>query len=144
MTAEADKSSIKQLQSGDLQNCFSFWDFEHDTEKRTRLEREIESENRRMYAYLLNGQYEAGMSLSRADSDAVLLSYLVVEEKYRNQGIGTKMIDYACRLSKGQGFKFIILSVEDGNLGAERLYERLGFTVDGTDDRGRKKMKKAL
>lgn len=41
-------SNIKQLQRGDLHNCFSFWDFKNDTEKRKRIEREIENKSRRM------------------------------------------------------------------------------------------------
>ena len=112
-------------------NCFSFWDFENDSEKRKRIEHEVENEIRRMYAYIRNGKYIAGMSLSPMDNKTIYLSYLVVNKEYRNQGIGTKMIRYARQISKKDGYSYIALNVDSDNTGAERLYKRFGFVAIG-------------
>lgn len=84
-----------------------------------------------MYAYILKDKYVAGMSLSPMDNKTIYLSYLVVNEEYRNQGIGTKMIRYACQTSKKEGYSCIVLNVDNDNTETERLYKKLGFGVIG-------------
>ena len=137
-------NSIKRLQLNELQNCFSFWDFEDNLEKRKRIECEIATEKRMMYAHILNGEYVAGMSLCPTENNTIYLSYLVVRREYRNQGIGTKMIKYACQIGKNKRYSYIILNVDKDNPGAERLYEKLGFVAIGTDQQGKTKMRVEL
>lgn len=127
----AENNSIRRIQCSEIQHCFSFWDFENDLERRKRIENEVENEIRRMYAYILNGKYIAGMSLSPMDNKTIYLSYLVVHKEYRNQGIGTKMIRYARQISKKDGYFYIALNVDNDNTRAERLYKRLGFVAIG-------------
>lgn len=129
MDIKIENNSIRQIQRGELQNCFSFWDFENNSEKRKRIEREIDNKIRTMYAYVLNGKYVAGMSLCPVDNKTIYLSYLVVKEEYRNQGIGTKMIKYALQTVKNEGYSYVILKVDNDNTEAEKLYKKLGFTV---------------
>ena len=50
-------NSIKRIDCSEIQNCFSFWDFEKIIEKRTRIEFEVENNIRIMYAYILNKRY---------------------------------------------------------------------------------------
>jgi len=122
---------IRRIQKSELQYCFSFWDFKYNMEKRKRIECEIVDNTRRMYAFVLNDQYIAGMSLRPVDQKTIYLSYLVVQEKWRNQGIGTQMIEYACQTSKQEGYSYIVLTVNQDNTKAEKLYKRLGFVVSG-------------
>lgn len=129
MDIEIENNSIRRIQRSELQNCFSFWDFENDSEKRKRIECEIDNKVRAMYAYILNGKYVAGMSLCPVDNKTIYLSYLVVNEEYRNQGIGTKMINHARQISKNEGYSYVILKVDNDNTKAERLYKELGFVA---------------
>ncbi len=71
------------------------------------------------------------------ENNTIYLSYLVVKGGYRNQGIGTKMIQYACQISKNKGYSHIMLNVDNDNPNAERLYEKLGFVAVETDDSGK-------
>lgn len=129
MDIEIENNSIRRIQCSELQNCFSFWDFENDSEKRKRIECEIDNKVRAMYAYILNGKYVAGMSLCPVDNKTIYLSYLVVNEEYRNQGIGTKMINHARQISKNEGYSYVILKADNDNTKAERLYKELGFVA---------------
>lgn len=129
MDIEIENNSIRRIQRSELQNCFSFWNFENDSEKRKRIECEIDNKIRAMYAYILNGKYVAGMSLCPVDNKTIYLSYLVVNEEYRNQGIGTKMINHARQISKNDGYSYVILKVDSDNKKAERLYKKLGFVA---------------
>ena len=126
MTIEAN--SIKRIDCSEIQNCFSFWDFEKNIEKRKRIEFEVENNIRIMYAYILNKRYIAGMSLRPMDNRTMYLSYLAVNEEYRNQGIGSEMIRYACQTSKNIGFSYLILNVDHDNTRAGSLYKKLGFS----------------
>lgn len=45
---------IKRIDCSEIQNCFSFWDFEKNIEKRKRIEFEVENNIRIMYAYIKN------------------------------------------------------------------------------------------
>lgn len=106
-------NSVKRIQHSEIEKCFSFWDFENNYEKRKRIESEVENEIRKMYVYILEDKYVAGMSLSPMDNKTICLSYLVVNEECRNQGIGTKMIRYACQTGKQEGYSYIVLKVDD-------------------------------
>lgn len=135
---------IKRIQINDLKNCFSFWDFEYNLDKRKRIEREIVNEKRMMYAYILNGEYIAGMSLQQLKNNTICLSYLAVKEDCRNCGVGTEMIKYACQIGKENGNLYVILNVDNDNFGAERLYEKLGFIKSEINNSDRIKMIKVL
>jgi ribosomal protein S18 acetylase RimI-like enzyme len=135
---------IKILNSNDLKNCFSFWDFENNSEKRNRIKYEIDTGIRVMYVYILDGIYVAGMSLQQLDNNTVYLSYLAVKKDFRNQGIGTEMIEYACQISKENSIFYITLNVDNDNSDAIRLYERLGFIEKRKNDYGRIEMIKEL
>ena len=59
--------------------------------------------------------------------DLVYIEALAVQETCRGQGIGTLLLAEAERLSRERGRSRIALHVLHRNLGAYRLYRRLGF-----------------
>jgi len=63
MDFKIENNGIRRIQRNELQNCFSFWDFENNSEKRKRIECEIENKVRTMYAYILKGKYVADVFL---------------------------------------------------------------------------------
>lgn len=137
-------TKIKKIQISDMRKCFSFWDFENDKEKRNRIEQEIVSGIRTMYAYVLDGEYVAGISMQQLDNDTAYLSYLTVKEDCRNRGIGTEMIKYACKMSKTDGNSYVKLNVDYENFDAKRLYEKLGFAETGINNCNRIEMRITL
>lgn len=55
---------------------------------------------------------------------------LCIDEKYRGQGIGTKMLSFAKELGKNNGCTDIHLTVNPQNINAIRVYEKFGMKVD--------------
>ncbi len=53
-------------------------------------------------------------------------------EKYRNRGVGSKLIAALMDWAGKKGMKRLELSVMANNPAAKRLYKRLGFVVEGT------------
>ncbi len=65
-----------------------------------------------------------------ADADEWYLDSLVVNPKFQNMGIGTKLLNALPEYAHQRGLKKIGLLVDDLNPNAERLYRRLGFEND--------------
>lgn len=51
--------------------------------------------------------------------------------EYRGLGIGEKLINTALDMAKKRGLTRIELTVREGNLPAQRLYQKVGFEVEG-------------
>ena len=54
---------------------------------------------------------------------------LVVDEEWRGKGIGRLLLAEAERCTREKGLKRLVIGVMAGNVGAERLYAELGFSV---------------
>ena len=61
-----------------------------------------------------------------------------VRSGWRRQGIGRRMLDACLSLARNSGIEKVELEVFSDNLGAVRLYESFGFSVEGVKVRGRK------
>jgi ribosomal protein S18 acetylase RimI-like enzyme len=64
---------------------------------------------------------------------AYLYSFRVME-MFRGQGIGTWLLHEAEAVILDRGIHWAIIAVAKDNLGAQRLYQRHGYTVYGEDD----------
>lgn len=61
--------------------------------------------------------------------DYIYLDDLSVSAKYRNIGIGTKLIRTAEKFAEEINIHQIVFHVEKSNTAAFRLYERLGYSI---------------
>jgi RimJ/RimL family protein N-acetyltransferase len=95
----------------------------------------------------MNGEYlgEAALVFEKNDLDysipgqRIYFSRFIVKQEYRNQGIGTILIDYLCDMAIEMGYSEISVGVDKVNEGALRLYQRKGFDevlFDGEDESG--------
>ena len=55
----------------------------------------------------------------------------VVRPELRGQGLGARLIRYAVEQCEAEGLLRLILLTDGGNVKAQRLYERAGFTRSG-------------
>jgi ribosomal protein S18 acetylase RimI-like enzyme len=65
------------------------------------------------------------------------INVLAVRPQFRRQGLGTKLLGLAEETAQNLGERGMSVIVSDANLGAHRLYERLGY-----DERARRPMVK--
>lgn len=56
-----------------------------------------------------------------------VIDAIYLEKIIRNQGIGTKFLHWIEKYSTKKGYKVLYLETTPNNIGARRLYERLGF-----------------
>ncbi|MDP9315467.1 MAG: GNAT family N-acetyltransferase, partial [Chloroflexota bacterium] len=62
-----------------------------------------------------------------ASHEYAYLYALRVLQPFQSLGIGSRLITVGESVARGHGFRQIHLAVEKKNIGARRLYERLGF-----------------
>jgi ribosomal protein S18 acetylase RimI-like enzyme len=63
--------------------------------------------------------------------DGLFLANLCVDGRYRGRGYGSALIGAACGQARTWRLDRVELDVSFGNAEAQRLYQRLGFTVTG-------------
>ena len=89
----------------------------------------------------INGYTEAPISFEIRNGDILIgcivvqmfwgqahIKYLIVEEKYRNQGIATKLMKHVFDYAKSRGCNLVF--VETMNFQAPEFYKKLGFKVE--------------
>ncbi len=77
------------------------------------------------------------------DEGYIYLDDLSVSAKFRDQGIGTKLIEMAETYVREIGIKVIVFHVEKSNARAHELYYRLGYE-DNEDQGNRMRMVKEI
>ncbi len=68
---------------------------------------------------------------TEAETSEFYLDTVSVHAKCQGRGFGRNLIETSCEHAREFGHDRIGLLVDVGNLGAKRLYERLGFQVEG-------------
>lgn len=81
------------------------------------------------------GQCDFRKSSSPIKQHIVEVTGLVVNEKYQNKGIATKLIEAGIKWSKKNKLEIIVLSVRKGTV-AETFYFKQGFTIYGELENG--------
>jgi ribosomal-protein-alanine N-acetyltransferase len=100
---------------------------------------------RDMYAWELQNRAVCHVLVARTDTcrvagfcafwlvvDEIHINNVAVRPAFRGQGIGTALLHQALAEGRRLGARRATLEVRASNLGARRLYERLGFYVAGT------------
>ena len=67
--------------------------------------------------------------LSHLEKCDFYLAGVAVDEKFRGQGVGSLILNQGIKIARQRGCKRAVLDVALDNLGAKRLYERIGFKV---------------
>lgn len=65
--------------------------------------------------------------LELEEPDSLYISGLAIFDKFRGQGIGTRLLDFAYKRARAEGLKKISLICFADNVGAYRLYQREDF-----------------
>ncbi|TFG69398.1 MAG: GNAT family N-acetyltransferase [Anaerolineales bacterium] len=74
------------------------------------------------YMDLMNGE---------AAKDAVYLTLMAIDQDYRRRGWGSQALKVLCRMLRGKGYAHLFLDTAHTNTGAQRFYERFGFSHQG-------------
>lgn len=90
----------------------------------------IEKEDARYYVAEADGEVVGGCGVLMIAGEGDITN-VVIDKNYRNQGIGTKMLQYLIEDGYKNGLTAFTLEVRVSNESAIRLYEKLGFFSEG-------------
>lgn len=132
------KYVIEQININEYDNCNNIWDMEKCpfTDK---FYEQIKSGNRIVLIYKINGEFigEGALVLENGDytipGRRIYLSRLIVKKEYRNQGIGTQILDFLVKRAAERGYSEISLGVACDNEKAIHIYKNAGFEIFAQD-----------
>lgn len=138
---------IKRLQPNEWQLVIDLFDQYRVCYKKVsdlglaeRFIRERLDNNESVIYVAMNGEQAIGFtqlyprySSGRAEKNWIL-NDLFVDEGYRKQGVGAKLIKQAAEFAKAGGSKFIQLETMVDNYTAQSLYEGMGFIKQPPDE----------
>ncbi len=95
----------------------------------------LENEENEIFVYEDNGVIKGYALIAKMLRDTplkirkkvCLVDQLAVSEKYRHQGIGTKLLEHIKAYVKDNDFDVLKIGVRAENNNAYRLYEKMGF-----------------
>jgi [ribosomal protein S18]-alanine N-acetyltransferase len=123
LTGEADLDGVLEVEAESFTNPW------------TRDMYSWELQNRSV-CHLLIGRTEecqvAGFCAFWLVFDEIHINNLAMRPQFRDQGIGTALLQRVLAEARGRGARRATLEVRASNEQARRLYERLGFYVAGT------------
>lgn len=111
-----DVNTIKNNLISDFDN---FWTYQI-------LKEELESENSRYLIARMNDEI-VGFAGIKVILDEADIMNIVIKKNYRNQGIGTLLLENLISLAKRLNLKSLSLEVSEKNFPAIHLYQKFGF-----------------
>ena len=93
-----------------------------------RLKRRFENPNYIGIIALLN-EIQIGFQDGIVNKDILELNEIYVDEKYRSQGVGKKLLEEIILMAKSRSIKRITFNTESDNLAIRKLTEKIGFKL---------------
>ena len=84
------------------------------------------------FAYL-DEELAGEIRLRKNWNEYAYIDSVVVDSKFRNQGVGRALIQQAIEWAKMKGFPGLMLETQDNNVSACHFYESCGFELRGLD-----------
>lgn len=110
---------LNELQEILISDFDDFWSF-------STLKEELENENSSYIIGKINNEI-IGFAGLKIIFDQVDIMNIVIKKTYRNQGIGTLLLENLILLAKDLNISTLFLEVNEQNKPAIHLYEKLGF-----------------
>ena len=110
---------LNELQEILISDFDDFWSF-------STLKEELENENSSYIIGKINNEIIGFAGLKKIFDQADIMN-IVIKKTYRNQGIGTLLLENLILLAKELNISTLFLEVNEQNKPAIHLYEKLGF-----------------
>ena len=120
-------SDLKSIESNLLEDFDDFWSV-------STLETELKSHDSYYLIAKQNNEIAGFIGMKIVLDEADIMN-VVTKKNKRNQGIATQLINKLLQVAKEKNIKKITLEVNESNLPAIHLYEKLGFKTISTREK---------
>lgn len=103
-------------------------DSDEINEIETKLKRRFENPNYIGMIAFLN-EIQIGFQDGIVNNDILELNEIYVDEKYRSQGVGKRLLEEIILMAKSRSIKRITFNTESDNLAIRKLAEKMGFKL---------------
>ena len=122
--------SIKQLNEKDIHLCYELDSNTISLWSKKQWANEFRKEGTKIFGLLITNLV-IGICVFQVVLDEAQLYYFVVNKKFRKKGFGSYLMSYLIKKCEKLNLKKIVLEVSQGNVTAERFYNRYGFSTVG-------------
>ncbi len=137
---------IEPLTPEEYHKCSNIWNMKAQP-LAEKWKEEIESGNRLVFVYKINGEFigEGALVFDTGDTDytiqnqRIYVSRMIVKKEYRGRGIGSEILQFLINKAKEMGYSEMTIGVDKDNKNALHMYRKYGFTevlFDGADKDG--------
>ena len=122
--------SVKQINEKDIDLChkldlnsISLW-------SKKQWANEFKKDNTKIIGLLVEN-FVIGICVFQVVLDEAQINYFVIDQKFRERGFGSYLMNYLVKLCMNLNLSKLILEVSKNNVSAERFYSRFDFSTVG-------------
>ena len=123
--------SIKQINEKDIDLCYELDSNTISLWSKKQWTNEFKKEGTKIFALSLENSV-IGIGVLQFVLDEAHINYFVVNQKYRNKGLGSYLMCYLIKKCKTLNINRLLLEVSQNNKKAEKFYSRFDFITVGT------------
>ena len=122
--------SIKYTNEKDIDLCYELDSNTISLWSKKQWANEFKKEGTKIFGLLI-ANLVIGICVFQIVLDEAQINYFVVNQKFRKKGFGTYLMSYLIKKCEKLNLKKILLEVSQGNITAERFYNRFNFSTVG-------------
>ena len=122
--------SIKQIKEKDIDLCFELDSKTISLWTKRQWANELKKEGVKVFGLLLSNLV-IGICVLHVIIDEAQINYFVVNQKYREKGLGSYLMNYLIKKCEQLKITRLLLEVSNSNLTAEKFYNRFDFFTVG-------------
>ena len=121
---------IKQINEKDIDLCYELDSNTISLWSKKQWANEFKKEGTKIFGLLIKNLV-VGICVFQVILDEAQINYFVVNKKFREMGFGSYFMSYLIKKCERLNLKKILLEVSQGNVTAERFYNRFNFSTVG-------------
>ena len=122
--------SIKQLNEKDIALCYELDSNTISLWSKKQWANEFKKEGTKIFGLLI-ANLVIGICVFQVVLDEAQINYFVVDQKYRERGFGSYLMNYLIKQCEKLNIDKLLLEVSQSNVTAERFYSRFDFSTVG-------------
>ena len=122
--------SIKQINDADIDLCYELDSNTISLWSKKQWANEFKKEGVKVFGLMLSNLI-IGICVFNVVLDEAQINFFVVNQKYRERGFGSYLMNYLIKQCEKLNLKKLLLEVSQNNVTAERFYSRFDFYTVG-------------
>ena len=123
--------SIKQINEKDIDLCYELDSKTISLWSKNQWANEFKKEGIKVFGLSL-AEYLIGICVFQVVLDEAQINYFVVNEKFRENGFGSSLMEYLIKQCEKMNINKLLLEVSIKNTKAQKFYSRFDFLTVGT------------